>query len=151
MALVSRTRTLFLPAAAALISQGVVIGLFSLLGIYDKTLWREPSFSPPVYLLFWLALVPIGSLGAWLSRRAGGSVLERILAALAMVLGKLAGYVVFLPAVLLISGKASLHFVYGGLDFILLKYIIVPGCALSMGALPFLGQGRRKGTEKSAG
>lgn len=138
MDLSRKIHTLFLPAIATVASQGVLVGLFFALGVYDNTLWREPSFSLPIYLLFWLGLIPVGALGAWLSQRAGGTRAERILAALAMVVGKAIGYVLLLPIAVLISGASSLHFVYGGLSFILVKYIVAPASALLLGCVPFL-------------
>jgi len=141
MAISRRIRTLFLPAVATLVSHGTLIALFLSLGIYDKILWREPGFSLPVYLLFWSGSVLTGALGAWLSRRAGGTVTERVSAALAMVVGKVIGYVVLLPLATWISGSYSLKFVYGGFSFILVKYIVAPATALLLGAIPFLGDG----------
>lgn len=150
MAISRRIRTLFLPALATLAGLGILVALFFVSGLYDKTLWREPSFSLRIYLLFWLGLVPIGGLGAWLSRRAGGTVAERILAALAIVVGKLIGYFVLLPIALIISGPSSVQFVYGGLSFILVKFIAAPASALLLGSALFLHGSKLNDRERAA-
>jgi hypothetical protein len=136
-----KLQTLFLPGVATLAAHGLLIALFSYFGQFQKTLWKEATFSLPVYSVFWICMVPIGSLGAYLSRRAGGSYSDRILASLFIVIGKSIGYILLVPLTLLISGPSSFHFVYGGWDFILGKYIIAPGLALALGAALFLRRG----------
>jgi hypothetical protein len=73
-----KLQTLFLPGIATLAAHGLLIALFSYLGQFQKTLWIEVTFSLPIYSVFWICMVPIGSLGAYLSRRAGGSYTDRI-------------------------------------------------------------------------
>jgi hypothetical protein len=133
-----KLQTLFIPGAATLGALGLLVALFSYLGQFQKTLWKEATFSLPIYCVFWICMVPISSLGAYLSRRAGGSCADRILASLFIVLGKSIGYVLLVPLTLLISGPSSFRSVYGGWDFILVKYIIAPGLALVLGAAPFV-------------
>ncbi len=133
-------RTTIVPGVVTLAAHGFLIAIFSYTGQFQKTLWMTPTFSLQIYSLFWALMVPIGSLGAYLSRRAGGRNVDRLIAALFIVVGKCAGYILLVPFVLLVSGPSSFHAVYGGWAFILVKYIFAPGLALSLGAIPYLGE-----------
>jgi hypothetical protein len=83
----------------------------------------------------WLGVLPLwGALGAYLSRRAGASILIRLIATLAPVLWLLATSVIGEPIELAVNGLGHLrYFGYG-----ITQWIVIPGAALSLGALPFL-------------
>ncbi len=140
MVLRRKVRTTIVPGVVTLAVLGFLIAIFSYTSQYQKLLWMTPTFSLKAYSLFWVSMVSIGSLGAYLSRRAGGRTADRLIAALFIVVGKCAGYILLVPFVLLVSGPSSFHAVYGGWVFILVKYIFAPGLALSLGAIPYLGE-----------
>ena len=134
----AKLRQMFLPGLVTLVTFWALNAIAYFFGVYDKLLWKEPNFSLKVYGIFWCGLIPIGALGAWISRRYGGSRTDRIFSALFPVVSKMFGYVILLPLTLLISGPSSLYFVFGGLDFWLVKYLLAPCVALFIGALPLL-------------
>ena len=89
-----------------------------------------------------------GALGAWLSRRAGGSILSRVLAVLSPVLWMLALGILVEPVELAHNGLAHLaYFGYG-----IANWVVLPGLALLIGAAPFLSgsAGEREAAEVEA-
>jgi hypothetical protein len=90
------------------------------------SLWADPGTALPMIAAMLLAYLMYGALGAWWSRRAGGSVTARFVAGifpLALHLGILATVLV-----------ARVDFPLGGA----VGFIVIPGVALTIGALPFL-------------
>ena len=86
----------------------------------------------------YLAVMPFaGALGAYLSRRMKGSVVERILSALFPVFAFVALFAVRIVYGLFFEGKPYTlpHFLAG--LFFLLKFIAVGGLLLVLGAWPF--------------
>ena len=98
----------------------------------------------------YLAVMPfVGALGAYLSRRMKGSVVERILSALFPVFTFAALFAVRIVYGLFFEGKPYTlpHFVRG--LFMTLIFIIVGGLFLVLGAWPFCRNGQFKPSDSS--
>ena len=96
---------------------------------------------------WWLLCLPlIGAIGAYWSRRTGGKLLERVLAASFPVLGLTCVMVVAFCTGSVID-RQPLSFRLVAFVVYLLGWGILPGVALLLGALPFLrgdaGESRR--------
>jgi len=133
----ARTKTLWLPALASLLGASLAMTLLQRVGVRPRLVWTgqvEMAFYVP-----WLALLPLfGASGAYLSRRAGGTVRTRVTASLAPVLWLLLLCILTEPLELASRGFSSLlYFGYG-----LAQYVAIPGIALLLGALPFLRESR---------
>ena len=129
------TRTLWLPGMTALAGAAAV--LLSLSQLVPASLWVDPRTSVRALMigLVLLGYLVCGAIGASWSRRAGGSLTARYLAGvfpLALHVAMVITTIVF------------------GVDLRVsaaLAFIVLPGIALTVGALPFL---RGGATEQTA-
>ena len=123
-------KKVWLPGAASCL---LFFGWYWMLNFlpFDKT--RSLMISTP-----YLAVMPFaGALGAYLSRRMKGSVVERILSASFPVFAFVALFAVRIVYGLFFEGKPyTLPHFLAGLSF-LLKFIAVGGPLLVLGAWPF--------------
>ncbi|HEV2469690.1 MAG TPA: hypothetical protein VGS78_10880 [Candidatus Sulfotelmatobacter sp.] len=128
-----RTRSLWIPAMASLLGASVAMTSLQFAGLRAQVV-RTGSVEMFFYWS-WLVVLPLcGALGAYLSRRAGASILTRLSAALAPVLWLLAICTITEPIDLAVSGIGQLrYFGYG-----VAEWVVVPGAALLAGAAPFL-------------
>lgn len=133
-----RSRTFWLPGLITLTLASV-----SLMGMQQFTFSR-----PRVHWVdggavavgfVWLAsLLPCGALGAYLSHRAGASRWISIIASLFPSIVMLAVFCIALPVGLFIERNTYVIHHPRDLGMALLVWIIVPGVALLLGALPVL-------------
>lgn len=128
-----RTRSFWIPAMASLLGASLAMTSLQFAGFRAqvvKTGSVEMFFYWP-----WMVMLPLcGALGAYLSRRAGASVLTRLIAALAPVLWLLAICTITEPIDLAVSGLGQLRYFGDGVT----EWVVVPGAALLLGATPFL-------------
>ena len=118
-------RTLWLPGMAALgASAAVLLGAARLA---PGSLWADPGATLPMMAAMLLSYLLCGALGAWWSRRAGGSVAARFVAAIFPLALHLC--MVLVAAIRLPSDVRP---------GVALGFIVIPGIALTIGALPFL-------------
>ena len=137
-----RTKTLWMPALTTITSASLAMMLLQFAQVQPQLVWTKP-----VAFFFywpWLGMLPFcGALGAWLSHRAGGSILSRLLAVLSPVLWMLALGILVEPMELAHNGLVHLaYFGYGTAN-----WVVVPGLALLIGAVPFL---RESASEREA-
>jgi hypothetical protein len=133
-----RSRTLWLPGLVTLTMASVSLMVMQLLAFSrPRVLWVDAGAVAIGFI--WLAsLLPCGALGAYLSRRAGGSRWNSIVASLFPSLIMLGLFCTVLPIAIVVERNFYIlhHPRYFGLA--LLVWIIVPGIALLLGALPVL-------------
>lgn len=118
-------KTVWLPGMAALgCAAAVLVGTARLL---PGSAWTDPGARLPMMAAMLLSYLLYGALGAWWSRRAGGSVAQRFVAGLFPLALHL--------CVVLIAAIRVHSDVRPG---VALGFIVIPGIALTIGALPFL-------------
>jgi hypothetical protein len=100
----------------------------------------------PVNWHWLLSLPPVGALGAYLSRRAGGKVWERILVVFSPALGLCAFALAFLLSV--VAARSLAHFRPAIFAICFLSWGILPAFALLLGTLPFLSKAGSRDTVK---
>lgn len=119
-------KTLWLPGMAALgCAAAVLVGGTRLL---PGSLWLDPGAALPMMAAMLLAYLLCGALGAWWSRRAGGRVAARFVAGV---------FPLALHLCMVLVAAIRLH---GDVQpgVVALRFIVIPGIALTIGALPFL-------------
>ena len=133
-----RSRTLWLPGLVTLTLASVSLMAMQLFTFSrPRAHWLDGG-AVAVGIVWLVSLLPCGALGAYLCRRAGGSRRISIVASLFPSLAMLAVLCVALPVGLFIERNTYVvhHPQYFGLA--LLTWIVVPGAALVLGALPVL-------------
>jgi hypothetical protein len=118
-------RTLWLPGMAALGAAAAV--LLSVTWLVPGSAWTDPGARLPMMAAMLLSYLLCGALGAWWSRRAGGSVAARFVAGLFPLALHLS--MVLVAAIRVHSDVRPV---------VALGFIVIPGIALTIGALPFL-------------
>jgi hypothetical protein len=134
----NRTWSLWLPGLATGIAAMSTLFLFTRAGFEPRTLWAG-SFGWLQLYIPWLVALPLfGALGAYLSRRAEGERTTRVVAALFPSMVMLV--VVCLGAAVSIIFDRGLHrpTFSNSVAMIVFNWVLLPGAALLLGALPFL-------------
>jgi len=133
-----RSRTLLLPGLITLTLASVSLMVMQLFAFSRPRVHWVDGGAVAIGFVWLASLLPCGALGAYLSRRAGGSRWNSIIASLFPSLIMLGVFCTVLPIGVLIEGNPFIlhHPRYFGLA--LLVWIIVPGAALLLGALPVL-------------
>jgi hypothetical protein len=131
-------KTILLPGLTATAGAALVFGVIPML---PSTLWVTPPVSMHVLVsaLLFAPYVACGALGAWWSRRAGGTLSHRLVAGFFPLLLNLTMVV----AAIVLSGLTEQRthpttFAPNMQLGVLIVFVLVPGMALAMGALPFL-------------
>jgi hypothetical protein len=130
----------WLPGAASCLLFFGLYSLFVSLPVYTDADWSKHSFL--FISIPYLAVMPfLGALGAYLSRRMKGSVVERILSALFPVFAVAALFAVSVVYRLFFEGKPYTlpHFLLGLVMTLMIT--IVGGLFLALGAWPFCRNG----------
>lgn len=132
-----RTKTLWVPAMATLLSASALLMTLQRIGLQPHLVWIRSAAM--VFYWPWLAGLPaFGALGAYLSKRVRGSVRTRLAAGLSPALVMLVTMCLILPWGLAVDGFSVLRLAYFGLAVV--NWVAIPGLALSLGVLPFLQQ-----------
>jgi hypothetical protein len=133
-----RSRTLLLPGLITLTLASVSLMVMQLFAFSTPRVHWVDGGAVAIGFVWLASLLPCGALGAYLSRRAGGSRWNSIIASLFPSLIMLGVFCTVLPIGVLIERNPFIlhHPRYFGLA--LLVWIIVPGAALLLGALPVL-------------
>jgi len=135
-----RTRTVWLPGLITLTMASGSLALMQLFAFSRPRVdWFERG-TDVIGVLWLLLLVPCGALGAYLSRRGGGSRCNSIVASLFPSLTMFAVFCLVLPIAIFFEGNAYIvhHPRYFGWG--LLFWTVIPGVSLFLGALPVLGK-----------
>jgi hypothetical protein len=133
----SRTRSFWLPGLASLTVSMAWLMVLQRAGVKPHVTWLGWGMALTQYLP-WLVAQPLfGGLGAYLSRRAGGESLTRILAGLFPAIATLGLFCVVLPVGLFIEKNG---FILRHPLVVVLSmgvWIVPPSVGLLLGALPF--------------
>ena len=150
-----RTKTFWLPGFVALILSSVLLALLQTLGVVPRFYWLTGQMGSgyPFFTFYisWLVILPlVGACAAFWSQRAGGRVVQRLLAALAPSLGML-GFLLIAPVISLFFFLApyfvkprplhvdfSLKIAMIAFSTYLVSWVLLPAVGLIIGAAPFL-------------
>ena len=143
------SKTLWLPGMSVLIFSAVL--LLVMPRLVPPTAWVGPK--PPVHLLAtWLfSYLVFGALGAYWSRRAGGSIAARFLSGTFPLALHLTIFI--LPIAVAMASDAPAHAEHLQLGWLLrtsIGWVVIPGVALAIGTLPFLRDGAERASPASA-
>jgi hypothetical protein len=122
-------RTIWLPGMAALIGAAAVILVSTLL---PSSLWVDHRADLPMALAAISIYLGCGALGAGWSRRAGGSVGDRVCAGLFPLALHLAIFLLAIVVLTISEGRLNLQLKAAAV------FLLTPGLALAVGTLPFL-------------
>ena len=132
----NRVRQLWFPGLLTLILSTGLLPMLLKLGLEPRIV----SWSGPETILFyvpWLMTLPLfGALGAYISLRAGGSARAILLSGVFPVLSLAACFFVILPLSIVLDRSIAFHLTLAGFLGLLLSWVVVPGAALLIGALP---------------
>lgn len=154
----TRTRTLWLPGLASLTAAMGMLMVMNRIGIEPKIYWYRSMAGLELYLPWLMTLPVFGALGAYLSRRAQGELKTRLAAALfpsIVVLGLFCLGIALSVVVAVFQTAIERHVnwqvVPVAFALMVVNWVLLPGAALALGALPFLrNSGMRLPEERSA-
>lgn len=143
-----RTKGFWLPGLLSLVGTVVFFAIFDGAGLRPYLAGHFGSsvnHFPVTIFLPWLCVLPfLGAASAYFSRRAGGGRALRVVAGLLPVLGFLAGFALVIPLVLAINGMPGIKAILPAIAAGVLSMVLIPGAALFLGVLPFLGSAPRR-------
>ena len=132
----NRVRQLWFPGILTLtLSTGLLPTLLQL-GLEPRIV----SWSGPDTILFyvpWLLTLPLfGALGAYISLCAGGSARAILFSGIFPMLSLASCFFVILPLSIVLDRSLAFHLTLAGFLGLLLSWVVAPGAALLIGALP---------------
>ncbi len=138
----ARTKTLWLPGLVTFATASILLMLLERFAYLRPTIWLHDGGALVISLSWWILLPLCGAAGAYLSHRAGGKPAACVAASLfpAIVMLCVFGFVLAVSIVIERNQFVMQHPVHFLLAIV--SWIIIPGCALLLGALPFLRQAR---------
>jgi hypothetical protein len=134
----ARASQFWLPALLTLFLASAALAVIERFGPAPRFAAPGHGDSNPVAVVYlsWLFFLPVvGALGAYLSRRAGGSRRAVLLSVLFPVLPYLALFVIGLPAAALLDGHVAHNITLRALLIGLSAWVILPAAALLSGGL----------------
>jgi len=146
-----RFRTLWLPGACTIALSGILLRLLQMPSAPLPHIFWPQRDMPFVFYWQWLVCLPlIGGIGAYWSRHAGGKLRERALAASSTALAWLCFPGVLIPFVLVFQWIVHHNALLVPAALFLLAWVVLPGAALLLGALPFLWGDAGESTQTAA-
>jgi hypothetical protein len=132
----NRVRQLWFPGLLTLTLATALLPMLLKLGLEPRIV----SWNGPDTILFyvpWLMALPLfGALGAYVSLRAGGSARRILFSGTFPLLSLAACFFVILPLSIVLDRSLAFHLTLAGFLDLLLSWVVAPGAALLMGALP---------------
>lgn len=137
-----RTKSLWLPGLVTLTLSSVLLMFISKFGLFPRIVWLDLG-QPLVLYVPWLVSLPLfGALGAYWSKRVGGRIAARLAAGVFPVLMLMAALFLALPVGIIVDYIVDHHVPFSRIvtsfGLYLLGWVLIPGAALLLGALPFL-------------
>ncbi len=134
----ARTRSFWLPGVVTLVLSESLLMLAARVGPFPRVIPVGPGLSLILYWP-WLVLLPVvGALGAYWSRRVGGRLPVRLGASLFPAACLLGFLVLLLPVSFIVDRHVPLALKLSGFVLYIGNWVLLPGAALFLGALPFL-------------
>jgi hypothetical protein len=141
----TRTKQLWLPSLVSLTTAMVSLMFLTLLGVQPRLFYAHFSLAHhavTTLYLPWLAALPLcGAAGAYLSRRAGGERFMCLASSLFPAAALLGCFCFVLLDSIFGTGRAITP---AGFLLFVWNWVFLPGSALLLGALPFLGAGNQR-------
>ena len=133
-----RTLTMWLPGIASTTAAFLVLCASQKVGARPRFVEISPRMAMMIYI-GWLFLLPaFGAFAASWSRRAGGSIPNRLIAALFPIFSMIAIYLVIFSSAMLTNHGLNAPNLFRSLAGALVMGVFVPASALVAGALPYL-------------
>lgn len=133
-----RTRSLWLPGLATLTVAMGALTIINRFNLQPRIYWYGSLPVGQVYLP-WLAILPIiGGFGAYLSRLANGNLKARLAAASFPALVLFALFCPGIAATAVFEHHLNWHVLPVAFAGMVFSWVVLPGVALTLGALPFL-------------
>jgi hypothetical protein len=134
-----RTKSLWLPALASLFASSLFLFVLTEISMRAPMLVRLHSgAAQQLYAVWIIGQIAFGALGAFLSRRVGGSRIARIVAGTFPAIVMLASCVIVIPASALMEHNDFIFHNPGRLWWGAFLWALVPAVTLLLGAAPFL-------------
>jgi hypothetical protein len=137
-----RTKALWLPALGALTLSNGLLAVFQVFGPPAHFYWLGVGKSFQAlceFIVPWLiSQLVVGAIAAYWSRRASGTLLYQLLAALAPAIALLGLFLLILPLAMILD-KHEAHNIRLGVFLVLtVTWVLLPALPLLLGAAPFL-------------
>lgn len=133
-----RTRRFWLPGVFTLLLSEALLMLAARVGPFPRVIPFGEALPLVLYWPWLLTLPVVGALGAYWSRRAGGRLLVRLGASLFPAACPFAFFSMLLPLAFIVDRHVPLALKMSSLAVVLCNWVLFPGAALLVGALPFL-------------
>lgn len=134
-----RTRKFWLPAFASVAAACAFVAVVAQLSYLPRVILFRSEVAALVYPIWILGQLPLGALGAYCSRRAGGDRLTRITAGVFPSIVMATGILVVVVVQFILRGKYDFGSVDTGMFArALVSVVLVPTIVLMLGTLPFL-------------
>jgi hypothetical protein len=144
-----RTRSLWLPGFASLTAAMGTLMLMNRFGIEPIILWHGSLAIFQIHLP-WLAVLPLfGALGAYLSQRANGNLKLRLAAASFPALVLLGLFCPGIVIAAIFQSHRTWHDLPVAFAVVVFNWVLIPGAALLVGALPFLRNSQIRDAEQA--
>ena len=141
-----RTKSIWIPGLITLIFTSGALAMLEVWRVQPHVTWMRAGIGLVFYTPWLIAQPTFGAIGAYLSRRAGGGRCARLTSGLFPALMMLASFFVILGVGFVLRMlRVSDDFrpeVWPILAAHFGVWVVIPGFALALGALPFLGAAR---------
>jgi hypothetical protein len=135
----ARTKSLWLPALASLFASSLFLLVLTEMSMQPKLLVRLHSGAAQwLYAVWLIGQIAFGALGAFLSRRVGGSRMARVVAGTFPAIVMLASCVIVIPVSALMQHNDFIFHNPGRLWWGAFLWAVAPAVTLLLGAAPFL-------------
>jgi len=145
----SRTKSLWLPGLTTLTAAMGALTIINRFNLEPRIYWYGSLAVGQMYVP-WLAILPIiGGFGAYLSRLANGNLQTRLAAA---AFPALVPFAIFCPGIAVAAvtlHHASWRTLPVAFSVMVFNWVVLPGAALTLGALPFLRSSHTREAEPS--
>jgi hypothetical protein len=137
-----RTKSIWIPGLITLIFTSGALAILQVWRVQPHIMWMRAGDGLVLYTPWLIALPAFGAIGAYLSRRAGGDRRARLASGVFPALMMLAAFGVVLVVGFTLGTIRRSDFPPEAWPLVAAHFgesVVIPGFALALGALPFLG------------